>query len=265
MGDEDDSDDSAKAKEKKKEKKEKKDKKDKKEKKKDKKKKDKDDDDDDDDEDDAKKEKKKEKKEKKDKKDKKDKKEKKKDKKKEQEDADDDDDDDSAAGDAAKNEDDLVFTDEVIKESVARVKKLIQEAEGKGKPMGTEKFFDEVRMIQIQNSFSTKLRMYVVLEGCFGDDMLPAKVKAKLPYLKKMASTPKMAASEILYAFEVYYVENPKNLKQYPMCLKELYSADLVSESDLNGHYGKSLETEGFAEAKAAAKPFLDWLTQEGQ
>ena len=33
----------------------------------------------------------------------------------------------------------MTFTDEVIKESVARVRKLIQEAEGKGKPMGTEK------------------------------------------------------------------------------------------------------------------------------
>merc|ERR1712078_943377 len=84
---------------------------------------------------------------------------------------------------------------EVIKESVARVRKLIQEAEGKGKPMGTEKFFDEVRMIQIQNSFSYKLRLYVVLEGCFGDDMVPKTLKAKMPYVKKMVRTPPRSRS----------------------------------------------------------------------
>merc|ERR1711977_432951 len=107
---------------------------------------------------------------------KKEKKEKKKDKKKkDKEDDSDDDDDDDDADDSRRGSkkgpeegDDLNFTDEVIKESIARVKKLIQEAEGKGKPMGAEKFFDETRMIQIQNAFSYKLRLYVVLEGCFG-------------------------------------------------------------------------------------------------
>jgi len=209
---------------------------------------------------------------KKDKKDKKEKKEKKKDKKnrdKDEESGEDDDSDkdgdaeDSRRGSKAAEGDDLTFTDEVIKESVARVRKLIQEAEGKGKPMGTEKFFDEVRMIQIQNSFSYKLRLYVVLEGCFGDDMLPKTLKAKMPYVKKMVSTPPMVTKDILHAFEVYYVENPKNRKQYPMCLKELYESDVLPEAALQKHYGSSLDTEGFADAKAAAKPFLEWLAQE--
>merc|ERR1711939_883397 len=249
----------------------KKDKKEKKEKKKEKKAKDDSDDDEDDEEKKAKKKEKKEKKEKKDKKEKKEKKEKKKDKKKkEKDDSDsdkdsggdkDDDADDSRRGSKAAEGDDLNFTDEVIKESIARVRKLIQEAEGK--PMGTEKFFDETRMIQIQNSFSYKLRLNVVLEGCFGEDLAPAKLKPKMPYIKKMVSTPPMAIKDILYAFEVYYVENPKNRKQYPMCLKELYEADLVQEADLQKHYSSSLDTEGFADAKAAAKPFLEWLAQE--
>merc|ERR1712224_25760 len=124
----------------------------------------------------------------------------KKDKKKKDKESDSDDDDkDSDADDSRKGSkgvaegDDLTFTDEVIKESVARVRKLIQEAEGKGKPMGTEKFFDEVRMIQIQNSFSYKLRLYVVLEGCFGDDMLPKTLKVKMPYVKRMVRPPPMA------------------------------------------------------------------------
>merc|ERR1712159_298144 len=260
------SDDDAKAKAKK----EKKDKKDKKEKKKEKKAKDDSDDDEDDEEKKAKKKEKKEKKEKKDKKEKKEKKEKKKNKKKDDSDSDkdsgsdkDDDANDSRRGSKAAEGDDLNFTDEIIKESIARVRKLIQEAEGKGKPMGAEKFFDEVRMIQIQNSFSYKLRLYVVLEGCFGEDLAPAKLKPKMPYIKKMVSTPPMAIKDILYAFEVYYVENPKNRKQYPMCLKELYEADLVQEADLQKHYSSSVDTEGFEDAKTAAKPFLEWLAQE--
>merc|ERR1712072_1410949 len=166
-------------------------------------------------------------------------------------------------GSKAAEGDDLTFTDEVIKESVARVRKLIQEAEGKGKPMGTEKFFDEVRMIQIQNSFSYKLRLYAVLEGVFGDNMLPDKVKAKMPYWKKLIATPPMAISNILYAFEVYYVENPKNRKQYPMVLKELYGADQLPEAELLKHYAKENDSDGFEDAKTAAKPFLDWLQQE--
>jgi hypothetical protein len=143
------------------------------------------------------------------------------------------------------------------------VRKLIQEAEGKGKPMGTEKFFDEVRMIQIQNAFSYKLRLYAVLEGCFGDDMLPKTLKAKMPYVKKMVNTPPMPKADIFYAFEVYYVENPKNRKQYPMCLKELYESDVVQEADLQKQYTSDRDTEGFEEAKTAAKPFLEWLAQE--
>jgi translation initiation factor 5 len=259
-----DSEEEAKAKKEKKEKKEKK-----KEKKEKKKKEKGDSDDDSDDEDAAKKEKKKEKKEKKDKKEKKEKKKEKKKDKKAKDDSDSDKDSDSddgpkkASKDSKADDDDLVFTDEVIKESIARTKRLIQEAEGKGKPLGAEKFFDEVRMIQIQNSFSTKLRLYVALEGVFGDNMLPDKVKAKMPYWKKLVSTPPMSVAEILYAFEVYYVENPKNRKQYPMVLKEVYGADLLPEAELLRHYGKQLDSEGFEEAKGAAQPFLDWLQQE--
>jgi len=197
------------------------------------------------------------------------KKEKKKDKKAKDESDDDDDDDSEDAGASRKaskekgDDDDLNFTDEVIKESIARVRKLIQEAEGKGKPMGAEKFFDEVRMIQIQNSFSAKLRLYVALEGVCGDNMLPDKVKAKMPYWKKLIATPPMAISDILYAFEVYYVENPKNRKQYPMVLKELYGADQLPEAELLKHYAKENDSDGFEDAKTAAKPFLDWLQQE--
>jgi len=206
-----------------------------------------------------------------DKKDKKEKKKKKDKKKKDQDEESGEDDDSDKDGDAedsrrcskAAEGADLTFTDEVIKESVARVRKLTQEAEGEGTPMGTEKFFDEVRMIQIQNSFSHKLRLYVVLGGCFGDDLLPKTLKAKMPYVKKMVSSPPMVTKDILHAFEVYYVENPQNRKQYPMCLKELYDSDVLPEAELQQHYSSSLGTEGFAEAKAAAKPFLEWLAQE--
>lgn len=78
-----------------------------------------------------------------------------------------------------------------------------------------------------------------------------------------MVSTPQMAAAEIFYGFEAYYEEFPASRRVYPMVLKELYDADVVSEQGLLGHYTQDLPSPGFSEAKAAAKPFLAWL-QEG-
>merc|ERR1711907_889912 len=224
----------------------------KKEKKKEKKKKEKGDDDDEDDE--AKAQKKKEKKEAK--------KAKKEAKKKAKGDDDDSDDDDSVEdkGKAKKDgDDDLEFTDELIVESTKRLAKFVKEQEGKGK-LGKDKFFDEARMIQIQNAYSTKLRMYVALQSLFGDDMNKEGIKSRLPHLKALASTPQMSAGDILAAFELYYVTSPKLIKQYPMVLKEIYDADIVSEQQLLKHYDQDLSSEGFADAKTAAKPFLEWL-----
>merc|ERR1712182_152857 len=155
--------------------------------------------------------------------------------------------------------DDLEFTDELIVESTKRLAKFVKEQETKGK-LGKDKFFDEARMIQIQNAYSTKLRMYVALQSLFDADMNKEGVKSRTAHLKMLASTPQMDAGDILAAFELYYVTSPKLIKQYPMVLKELYDADIVSEQQLLAHYNQDLSSEGFSEAKSAAKPFLDWL-----
>jgi len=144
-------------------------------------------------------------------------------------------------------------------ESTKRLAKFVKENEAKGK-IGKDKFFDEARMIQIQNAYSTKLRMYVALQSLFDADMTKEGVKGRLPHLKMLASTPKMEAGDILAAFELYYVTSPKLIKQYPNVLKELYDGDILSEQDLLQHYEQDTSSDGFSEAKAAAKPFLDWL-----
>merc|ERR1712199_142328 len=168
------------------------------------------DDDDDDDEDGDKKDKKKEKKEKKKEK-----------KKKEKGDDEEDDEDDEAKDKKRKKEkkekkedkgdedtakakkggdddgDDLEFTDELIVESTKRLAKFVKEQETKGK-LGKDKFFDEARMIQIQNAYSTKLRMYVALQSLFDADMNKEGAKSRIPHLKMLASTPQMDAGEIL-------------------------------------------------------------------
>merc|ERR1711939_92974 len=156
-------------------------------------------------------------------------------------------------------DDDLEFTDELIVESTKRLAKFVKEQETKGK-LGKDKFFDEARMIQIQNAYSTKLRMYVALQSLFDADMNKEGAKSRIVHLKMLASTPQMDAGDILAAFELYYVTSPKLIKQYPMVLKELYDGDIVSEQQLLKHYEQDLSSEGFAEAKTAAKPFLDWL-----
>merc|ERR1719301_439776 len=88
--------------------------------------------------------------------------------------------------------DDLEFTDELIVESTKRLAKFVKEQETKGK-LGKDKFFDEARMIQIQNAYSTKLRMYVALQSLFDADMNKEGIKSRLPHLKMLASTPQMA------------------------------------------------------------------------
>merc|ERR1711896_73982 len=171
--------------------KDKKRKKEKKEKKEEKKNKEKGDDEEDDEDDEAKD--KKRKKEKKEKKGGKENKEKKKDKG----------DEDTAKAKKGGDDDgdDLEFTDELIVESTKRLAKFVKEQETKGK-LGKDKFFDEARMIQIQNAYSTKLRMYVALQSLFGEDMTKEGIKGRVPHLKMLASTPQMEAGDILAAFE---------------------------------------------------------------
>merc|ERR1711937_1010562 len=101
------------------------------------------------------------------------KKEKKKEKKKKEKGSDDDDDEDDDAKDKKKkakkgddDDEDLEYTDELIVESTKRLAKFVKEQETKGK-LGKDKFYDEARMIQIQNAYSTKLRMYVALQSLF--------------------------------------------------------------------------------------------------
>merc|ERR1711939_551886 len=94
-------------------------------------------------------------------------------------------------------DDDLEFTDELIVESTKRLAKFVKEQETKGK-LGKDKFFDEARMIQIQNAYSTKLRMYVALQSLFDADMNKEGIKSRAPHLKLLASTPQMEAGDIL-------------------------------------------------------------------
>merc|ERR1711964_768645 len=67
---------------------------------------------------------------------------------------------------AGDKEDDLSFDDELIKDSILRLRKMSVNDQKK-MTMNVEKFFDETRMIQIQHHFSPKVRLYVVLEALF--------------------------------------------------------------------------------------------------
>jgi len=149
------------------------------------------------------------------------------------------DDDKAKAKKGDDDDEDLEYTDELIVESTKRLAKFVKEQETKGK-LGKDKFYDEARMIQVQQAYSTKLRMYVALQSLFDADMNKDGVKSRLPHIKMLATTPKMDAGDILAAFELYYVTSPKLIKQYPMVLKELYDADIVSEQELLKHYEKA-------------------------
>merc|ERR1712118_331088 len=100
-------------------------------------------------------------------------------KKKKDDDDDEDEEEDNAKGaprKSADGEDDLVYTDEVITEAIARLRRTYTEKSSGNQVYGTEDFFDDVRLVQVQESFSMKLRMYVVLQVLFDEAMKPALV-----------------------------------------------------------------------------------------
>lgn len=126
-------------------------------------------------------------------------------------------------------------------------------------------FLEELRMQQLAKIFDNKVRLYVAIQALFGTTIPAKEIPGKAKYLTKVIQNGNMSPQDILWGFEVYLVNNPATEKQYPRTLKGLYDADIVTEEQLLEHYKGDFSTPGFATAKKAAKPFLDWLEQESE
>jgi len=145
------------------------------------------------------------------------------------------------------------------------IKTLSEFVASKGGNPAVALFLEELRMQQLAKIFDNKVRLYVAIQALFGTTIPAKEIPGKAKYLTKVIQNGNMSPQDILWGFEVYLVNNPATEKQYPRTLKGLYDADIVTEEQLLEHYKGDFSTPGFATAKKAAKPFLDWLEQESE
>jgi len=121
-------------------------------------------------------------------------------------------------------------------------------------------FFEELRMQQLAKVFDNKVRLYVAIQSIFGKTISAKQIPDKAKYLIKVIKNASMPPKDILWAFEVFFVNNASTEKSIPVTYKGLYDSDLVKDEEFLAHYKGNPKTPGFDNAKKAAKPFLEWL-----
>jgi len=125
-----------------------------------------------------------------------------------------------------------------------------------------DQIFAELRKREIALQFDIPSRLFCGLSILFPNGLTAKNFPAKT--LKAIVPNKCLDTAGICEVFELYYAKNPTvSTKDYPMILKALYDQDVLSEGSLIRRYSSSLETEGFAEAKKRAKPFIEWLKTE--
>merc|ERR1712224_126237 len=145
------------------------------------------------------------------------------------------------------------------------IKTLSEFVGSKGGNPTVADFFEELRVQQLANIFDNKMRFYVAIQALFGRTIPIKEIPGKAKYLTKVIQNGHMSAQDILWGFEVHLINNPTTEKTYPMTLKGLYNAELVTEEQFLQHYQGHFSTPGFATAKKSAKPFLDWLEEASE
>jgi len=171
-----------------------------------------------------------------------------------------DDEDSTAESDTEVKE--LRYDSEETQEVITTLSEFVV---SKGDDPSVADFFEELRMQQIAKVFDNKVRFYVAIQALFGKTIPAKEITGKKKYLTKIIQNGNMSPEDILWGFEVYLVNNPATKKMYPVTLKGLYDAEIVTEEQFLKHYMGNLSTPGFATAKKAAKPFLDWLQEASE
>lgn len=124
--------------------------------------------------------------------------------------------------------------------------------------------------------------MYVVLSAFFKEELTPALLESRLPFLSKCCDG-SVKAPDILRALERFCGEAPSRTDSstYPFLLQKLYSGEVLEAEDILQYYrewvpltksdGKNKavlspdDEEGkayFLQFKEKAEPFLKWLAE---
>ena len=127
--------------------------------------------------------------------------------------------------------------------------------------------FTEMRVKQLALNFGHAERLFCGLAILFDSEGLSGKsMTTKLSFVKRLLPNKCVDTAGVCAVYERYFsLRHNSVIKDYPLILKSLYDADLVSENSLIKRYSSEGKSEwlGFQEAKKRATPFIEWLKAE--
>ncbi|GAW82800.1 eukaryotic translation initiation factor 5 [Plasmodium gonderi] len=145
-------------------------------------------------------------------------------------------------------------------------------------------FCEELRVLQVSQSFDSKCRMFICLCALFDNQITKELLEKYIKYVKKVNDT-SVTVTDIFLALEYYVNKIAANaLIIYPYILQVLYNNDIFEGKDIIKRYdanssstllfGKSDSTESLDEktkyyiecynkCKSMAKHFVSWLKED--
>jgi len=147
--------------------------------------------------------------------------------------------------------------------NVIRILSEFVSSKGEATAIAVQDFFSELRAHQVVMGFDNRTRLYIVFEALFGATMTAQKLKQQQSIVDHVILNACMPAADVLWALNVYLGRNPGiTSSTWVFCLKVAYDEDWCDEADILHYYNNQVGEgeEGFAEARAAAAPFLQWL-----
>lgn len=120
-----------------------------------------------------------------------------------------------------------------INEVIKRLKHLYIS----GSRMSENMFAEELRVLQVSQSFDSKCRIFICLCVLFDDDITKENLEKNISYLKKVNDT-SITVTDIFSALEFYINKvAQKSINIYPYILQILYNNDILESKDVIKRY----------------------------
>lgn len=175
----------------------------------------------------------------------------------------------------------LNFESPEINEVIKRLKHLFTS----GSRMSENMFAEELRVLQVSQSFDSKCRIFICFCVLFDDTITKEELEKNIMYLKKVNDT-SVTVDDIFVALEFYINKvASKSINIYPYILQILYNNDILESKDVIKRYEISEESaekgnvcnekkngavdstnaiseEYFEKCRNLAKHFVTWLKE---
>eukprot|EP01069_Polyplicarium_translucidae_P000250 Polyplicarium_translucidae@DN1141_c0_g1_i1.p1 len=122
---------------------------------------------------------------------------------------------------------------------------------------------EAARALQSDEALTDSVVLFIVLDLSLPDELLEADLELAATAAVEVADG--LKDSKLLSVFDSFVaLRRTSFLPKYPLLLKLLYSKDIVEEDGILEHYKPSERAKvvGFAEARQAATPFVQWLQE---